>query len=115
MPREIVTTDGNSFHFRDYALPPLGERDVRAKTLFAAPKHGTESHSITGSSFEAKEWDPELRLFLPRNGPRQERQPVERRLGNMVVGTVTEIGGDVACVAKGDTVFGYGPIRELQQ
>ena len=46
MPREIVTTDGSSFRFRDYDLPPPGARDVRVKTIFAAPKHGTESHSM---------------------------------------------------------------------
>ena len=58
MPREIVTLDGSSFRFRDYELPPPGPQDVRARIAFAAPKHGTESHAITGSPLP--HWEPSL-------------------------------------------------------
>src|SRR5699024_5428152 len=37
-----------------------------------------------------------------------------RRLGNMAVGTVTEIGPEVTGFAVGDRVFGHFPIRETQ-
>lgn len=116
MPREIVTQDGTSFRFRDYELPPLGPRDVRIRVDFAAPKHGTETHSITGSVFNRKRWDPELRMFLPL--PEESRPtgpPTERNIGNVVVGVVSAVGPEVTRFAPGDRVFTYGPIREEHQ
>jgi threonine dehydrogenase-like Zn-dependent dehydrogenase len=114
MPREIVTTDGTSLRYREFELPPLGEREVRVRVEFAAPKHGTEAHSIGGSAFNRKQWDPELRMFLPREaaaaGP-----PSERGIGNMVVGTVTAAGAAATRFQPGDRVFGYGRIREEHQ
>ena len=114
MPHEIVTSDGSSFRFREYEPPPLGERDVRVRVTFAAPKHGTEVHAITGSVFARKRWDPELRLFLPRAADDPE-PPAERPVGNRVVGEVIAVGREVARFAVGDRVYGYGPIREVHQ
>ncbi len=57
MSKEIVTTTGASFHFRDYTLPDLGANDVRVNVTFAAPKHGTEVHAISGSAHDVKTWD----------------------------------------------------------
>lgn len=114
MSREIVTVDGSRFRFREYELPPLGERDVRVRVTFAAPKHGTEVHAITGSVFARKRWDPELRLFLPRT-PAEAEPPTERPVGNMVVGEVIAVGAGVTRFAVGDRVYGYGPIREEHQ
>ncbi|MFC1465836.1 MAG: zinc-binding alcohol dehydrogenase [Candidatus Brachytrichaceae bacterium NZ_4S206] len=117
MPREIVTRDGTAFRFREYQLDALGPHDVRVRVQFAAPKHGTELQLITGSSFERKEWHPELRMFLPRSTPDQP-QPAERperNIGNMIVGVVSEVGGAVTRFRPGERVFGYGPIREVHQ
>lgn len=116
MPRRIVTLDGKTYDFREYELPPLGPKDVRVRVTFAAPKHGTEAHAIQGSAFDHKIWDKSLRMFLPKHGrssPPEERQ--ERAIGNMVVGTVTEVGEEVTRYAPGDRVFGYGAIRETNQ
>ena len=112
MPLEVVSTDGRTFRYREYVLPELGPNDVRVRVDFAAPKHGTELHSLTGSPHDHKQWDEELRLYLPRAEP---LPLTERAVGNMVVGTVTEVGPDVAGFAPGDRVFGYGPIREEHQ
>lgn len=114
MPREIVTRDGTTFRFRDYELPPLGPRDVRVKATFAAPKHGTETHAIAGGG-GGKFWDPGLRLFLPAPNSSPQSEPGERGMGNIVVGTVTQTGPEVRRLAPGDSVFGYGPIRETHQ
>lgn len=114
MPREIVTVDGTSFQYREYDLPSPGPSEVRVKVDFAAPKHGTESHVIAGSVQNRKQWDPELRLFLPRIGGRDESPPI-RGMGNMIVGTVTSVGSAVTRYAPGDPVFGYGGIREELQ
>ena len=64
MPREIVTTDGRSFRYREYQLPALGEREIRLRVEFAAPKHGTEAHALTGSVFGRKQ--PLLGAQIPR-------------------------------------------------
>lgn len=115
MPREIVTVDGSSFYIRDYDLHALGENDVRVQVQFAAPKHGTELHGLTGSAFDHKVWDKELRMFLPRNATEPAAKKQARNIGNMIVGTVTETGSAVTRFKSGDRVFGYGPIREVHQ
>jgi threonine dehydrogenase-like Zn-dependent dehydrogenase len=116
--QEIITIDGSSFHFREYTLPAPGLNDVRVRVTFAAPKHGTEVHSITGSAHDVKQWDPELRMFLPRPVPSMSEAPAERKargIGNMIVGTVTHTGDLVTRFKVGDRVFGYGQIREVHQ
>ena len=112
MPLEVVSTDGQTFRFREYAPSDLGPCDVRVRVEFAAPKHGTELHSLTGNPHHRKQWDEELRLYLPRVEP---LPLTERAVGNMVVGSVTEVGSDVTRFSPGDRVFGYGPIREEHQ
>lgn len=114
MPRAIVTADGLSYAIREQELPDLRPDEVRVRVEFAAPKHGTEKHAITGSAFDRKRWDPELRMFLPRTDTIPATRS-ERNIGNMVVGTVTETGGNVRQWKPGDRVFGYGPIREAHQ
>ena len=114
MPLEIVTTDGREFRYREYLLPEIGPEDVRVRVQFAAPKHGTESSALIGSSFQGKRWDPELRLFLPV-AEAESAPPGERRVGNTVVGAVTAAGSRVTRFRPGDRVFAYGPICEEYQ
>src|SRR6266542_2211209 len=102
MPREIVTLDGSSFHYHEYALPPPEGSEVRLRVEFAAPKHGTEAHAITGSVFGRKVRDSELRMFLPRPETEPPTPLQERRIGNIVVGTVTAVGPGVTRFAPGD-------------
>ncbi len=115
MPRKIVTPDGRAFAMRQYELPPTGPRDVRVSVEFAAPKHGTELHSLHGSPFDRKLWDRTLRMFLPKPADAPPPAPSERSLGNMVVGRVTAVGAEVTRFAPGERVFGYGPICEAHQ
>lgn len=112
MPLEVVSTDGQTFRYREYAPSDLGPRDVRVRVEFAAPKHGTELHSLTGNPHHRKQWDEDLRMFLPRPEP---LPLTERPVGNMVVGVVTEVGSEVTGFSLGDRVFGYGPICEKHQ
>jgi threonine dehydrogenase-like Zn-dependent dehydrogenase len=116
MPRRLVTIEGKSFRIVEYDLTPLAPNEIRVAVTFAAPKHGTELHGLTGSAFNRKIWDGELRMFLPKP-PTEEPSapPSERSVGNMVVGTVSEVGEQVTRWRVGDTVFGYGQIREIVQ
>jgi threonine dehydrogenase-like Zn-dependent dehydrogenase len=120
MPKEIVTRTGASFYYRDYEPAPPDATGVRVRVTFAAPKHGTEVHSISGSAHDVKTWDPELRMFLPRPKstdatPLADTEPRERGIGNMIVGTVEACGSAVTRWTPGDRVFAYGPIRQIHQ
>ena len=115
MPKRIVTEDGSRFWITEYELPQLEANEVRVKVSLAAPKHGTEAQIITGSAFSAKQWDPELRLFLPRpEAPEAPpTAPSVRGIGNMIVGEVIALGAAVTRFRVGEKVFGYGQVREL--
>jgi len=115
MPHTIITKDGTTFAFHEYALPPLGPHDVRIQVAFAASKHGTEMHLIHGSPHDLKRWDPELRMFLRRAPDAPAPAPAERAIGNIVVGTVAATGSAVTRFSVGERVFGYGPISEVCQ
>jgi threonine dehydrogenase-like Zn-dependent dehydrogenase len=114
MPHMITTKDGTSFNIHEYELPPLGPQDVRIQVSFAAPKHGTEAHLIRGSAHDLKRWDADLRMFLPRPAE-APAPPIERTIGNIVVGSVEAIGSAVTRFRVGERVFGYGPISEVCQ
>jgi threonine dehydrogenase-like Zn-dependent dehydrogenase len=113
MPERIVTIDGKTFQIRPFELPVPGPHEVRVRVEFAAPKHGTEGHALGGSAFDSRQWDPELRMFVPRTEP--AAPPAERGVGNIVVGSVIALGGEVTRWAVGDRVFGYGGIRTEHQ
>lgn len=115
MPQKIVLTP-SGFQYRDLTLPPIGPKTVRVNVSFAAPKHGTETHLLTGSVFDSKRWDPDLRMFLDKPaGTSPTQPPAERAIGNMVVGTVIDVGPEVTLYKPGDRVFGYGQIQEQYQ
>lgn len=118
MPRAIRTLDGTEFYLREYTLPDLGANDVRVQVQFASPKHGTEGQLLSGSVFSQKRWDSELRMFLPsppETADAPAPPPLERGIGNMIVGVVTETGASVTRWKPGDRVFGSGQIREIHQ
>jgi threonine dehydrogenase-like Zn-dependent dehydrogenase len=117
MPRRIVTEDGTRFWITEVELPPLQANEIRVRVAFAAPKHGTESQLITGSAFQTKQWDPEMRLFLPRleTSATAQPPPKPRGIGNVVVGEVLEVGAEVTRFQPGDRVFGSGQIAEIVQ
>jgi hypothetical protein len=42
MPRELIATEPRTPVIREYEEAPLGPSQIRIKTEFASPKHGTE-------------------------------------------------------------------------
>jgi threonine dehydrogenase-like Zn-dependent dehydrogenase len=118
MPRELVTLEPRKPGLREYDEPALGPQQVRIRTQFASPKHGTEMVGFRGRGRGRGRgrFDPELGCFVyqPSQPDQPERPHVPGRLGNMAVGEITEIGAEVSRFKVGDRVFGHMPIRETQ-
>jgi threonine dehydrogenase-like Zn-dependent dehydrogenase len=113
MPRELVAIAPREAIIREYEEPPLGPRQIRIKTEFASPKHGTELVAYRNDAVANRPYDPAWGAVIPR--------PVEvgledfpLPLGNMAVGTVVETGPEVTRFRVGDRVFGHYHIRETQ-
>jgi threonine dehydrogenase-like Zn-dependent dehydrogenase len=113
MPLELVALAARTPALREYRDEPLREGEVRVRTLYGAPKHGTELHLYRGdSSLAQSHWDPKERLYVS-GAPAGGGYP--RSLGNIAVGVVSEVGGVFQDVGIGDRVAGYGPLRETQR
>ena len=115
MARRVVSHGGLNFAFESFEPADLAANEVRVRVDFAAPKHGTETKVMTSNPHLRKRWDPQLRIFLPRAEAAADPGAGTRPVGNMVVGTVCELGAGVERWRMGDSVFGYGPISELHQ
>jgi threonine dehydrogenase-like Zn-dependent dehydrogenase len=110
MPRELVALAPREPALREYVEPPLQPGQIRIRSEFSAPKHGTELGIYRGSSaFNRSRYDPALQHFVPRE---DTGNLFPRRLGNMTVGVVTEVGSNVRRFRAGDRVYGHLPIRE---
>lgn len=113
MPRELLAIAPRTPVLRDYDDPPLAPRQIRLRTEFASPKHGTELVGYRQDPAAGRAYDPALGAVMPRPaGIGNAAFP--RRLGNMAVGVVTEVGSAASRFALGDRVFGHFPIRETQ-
>lgn len=111
MPRELVALAPRQPVLREYAEQTVGPGEVRIQTEFGAPKHGTEMRVYKGEApTNYAQYDPEWRCYLPRDSA-SSRFPT--RLGNMCVGTVTDVGAGVSRCAVGDRVFGHLQLREV--
>jgi threonine dehydrogenase-like Zn-dependent dehydrogenase len=110
MPRELVAIAPRQPVLREYQEPALQSNQVRVRSEFSAPKHGTELQIYRGTSaFNRVRYDETLQHFVPREG---ETQIFPLRLGNMTIGTVVEAGEAVTRFRVGDRVYGHLPIRE---
>jgi threonine dehydrogenase-like Zn-dependent dehydrogenase len=110
MPRELVALAPREPVLREYVEPPLQPDQLRIRSEFSAPKHGTELGIYRGiSPFNRARYDATLQHFVPRTDPTSS---FPLRLGNMTVGRVTEVGSNVRRYQVGDRVFGHLPIRE---
>ena len=112
MTKELVAHSVEHAEFRDYEMTTLGPSDLQIRSQFAAMKHGTEIAGLAGYAGARGRFDEELGLFVSPDKPSRSAEP--RPVGNMVVGTVTVVGGDVEGFAVGDTVAARAPMREEQ-
>jgi threonine dehydrogenase-like Zn-dependent dehydrogenase len=111
MPRELVAIAPRTPVLREYEEPDLGPRQIRIRTEFASPKHGTELMAYRNDPVANRPYDPEWGCMMPRT-EEQAASAFPRPLGNMAVGVVTDIGAGVSQFKRGDQVFGHLPIRE---
>jgi threonine dehydrogenase-like Zn-dependent dehydrogenase len=109
MPRELIALEPRKPVLREYEEPELRLRQIRIRTEFASPKHGTELVGYRNEPAVNRPYDPEWGGMIPR--PEGE-VPRNFPLGNMAVGIVTEVGPEVTRFRVGERVFGHFPIRE---
>ena len=109
MPRELVAIAASTPVLREYDESDVGAEDIRVRSDFSAPKHGTELRGYhADSKDDTAPFDGKRRIHVDE--PREYRFP--RALGNIVVGTVADVGADVTRFEVGDRVFAHRPIRE---
>jgi len=109
MPLELQLAAPRDLAFVSYEDPPLQPGEVRAKAIVSGISHGTEMNLFTGNNpFVDREFDPDLRLFVPR----QEALPDSVLLGYEWVGEVTDLGPNVTRFKVGDQV--HLPFRHRQ-
>ena len=118
MPKELIAVAPRTPVLREYEEPSLNAGEVRLRSIFSAPKHGSE---LRGYRAETKdhtspfEWERRMHVALNPDevGVGEGGSPkFPTRLGNMTVGEVIEVGENVARFQVGDCVFGHLPIRE---
>lgn len=111
MPKELIAIAPRKPVLREYEELPLKPNEVRIRSLFSSPKHGTELGLYRGiDAFSTRHYDPELKLFLP--GRQEGYASFPLPLGNMTVGEVVEAGSNIKKFQVGDKVFGHLSIRE---
>jgi threonine dehydrogenase-like Zn-dependent dehydrogenase len=113
VPRELVAIAPRTPALREYAEPALGSNQIRIKTEFASPKHGTELVGYRNDPVANRPYDYSLGAVVPRDAG-EGLKAFPKPLGNMAVGVISEIGADVTQFRVGDRVFGHFPIRETQ-
>jgi 2-desacetyl-2-hydroxyethyl bacteriochlorophyllide A dehydrogenase len=104
---ELLLTSPREVRLTPYADPPLRPDEIRAAAILSGISHGTELNLYRGTSpFHDKQFDPDLRLFIPAT----EGVMYPASLGYEWVGRVTEVGADVSGLAPGDLIhlpFGH--------
>jgi threonine dehydrogenase-like Zn-dependent dehydrogenase len=109
MPRELIAIAPREPVLREYDEPTLEPGQVRIRTVFASPKHGTELVAYRDAPVARRKYDRELGVMLPRP---DDTARFPGPLGNMATGVVIECGEAVESLAVGDRVLGHLPIRE---
>ena len=100
-PRELT--------FVSYDDPPLQSGEVRGRAIMSGISHGTEMNLFTGNNpFVEQGFEPELRLFVPRQAPLIG----SLSLGYEWIGEVVDLAPDVSRFKVGDRV--HLPFRHRQ-
>ena len=109
MPRELVAIAPKTPILREYEEQPLKSNELRVRSIFSAPKHGTELRPYRANTKDqTSPFDRQKRIHLGEGG--EPRFPI--RLGNMTIGEIVEVSQEITSFQVGDKVFGHLPIRD---
>ena len=108
MAKELISPEAGVCTFREIPHNPLQPGQLRVRSHYGAAKHGTEMALFKGYASPRGRYDAEYKLFMAQTAG--VNYPI--RLGNICVGEVVEKAADVADVALGEIVFGYGALAE---
>lgn len=114
MNRQLIATAPSKLEIQQYEDREILPNEIKAKVLFASPKHGSEIADFRGESpFMYEEYDPEWQMFLPRD-PSEETGVKfgDWNVGNQWIGKIIEVGSEVTDYQLGNIVCSYGGIRE---
>lgn len=111
MPRELIALQPQKAKLLSYSDDlELQPNQVRIRSLYGAPKHGTELNMYRGTNpFQEKKYNPDWQVF---EKTARKVSPFPFGLGNMFVGEVIAVGSQVTGVQVSDRVAGYGHLRE---
>ena len=65
MPHELVALEPRKPVLREYEEPELRLRQIRIRTEFASPKHGTEMVGYRNEPSARRAYDPEWGCMIP--------------------------------------------------
>lgn len=107
MPEELLLVGPRDVRITAYEETKLNPDEIRAEAVLSGISHGTELNLYRGTSpFHDKQFDPNLRLFVPVSESVMYPAPI----GYEWVGRVTEVGSAVSGFAPGDLIhlpFGH--------
>src|ERR671928_881350 len=106
MPYELVAVAPRTPAIVEYSEPDLGDHQVRIRTEFASPKHGTEMVGYRSEAAFHRTYDRELGCMVARKEP-AAKAGFPFPLGNMAVGVVTRGGRVGIRFPPGDRGFGH--------
>ncbi|MDR2477948.1 MAG: zinc-binding alcohol dehydrogenase [Treponema sp.] len=109
MPKELKLGADRKAVLVDYTDPPTGNGEVKVKSIYGAPKHGTELTMYQYDPHAETYYDEEAHIFKKRDVP--DSAYGKSGLGNMWVGEIIETGPGVFGFSIGERVAGYGNLK----
>ena len=104
MLQELKVNENSNPQLFPYDEKPLKSGCVRVKSLFGAPKHGTELTVFLKKPFEEQYYDEEEFIFKKS----EKNSVIGWGLGNMWVGEISEMDSAITEFKVGQRVAGYG-------
>jgi threonine dehydrogenase-like Zn-dependent dehydrogenase len=109
VPKELRLGIDKKAVLVDYTDRVIGVDEVMVKSIYGAPKHGTELNMYQHDPHAQTWYDEEAHIFKKKDTP--ETAYGRAGLGNMWVGKIIEMGSEVKGFSVGERVAGYGNLK----